>query len=289
MAGPQCEDGYTRIANELLEAMCQIHLSGSEWRVLHYIIRKTYGWQKKQDDIPISQIVSGTVLVRRVVLRCLARLKERNIVIRQRSMTMLQKDYKVWASDRIVTSDRTVSDRIVTSDKNVTKTSDNLVPKIVTELSPSKEIKKKKERTLSTEKSKPDILNAIYEFGTRDKTEPWTIPREGGGADLIGDALLAIFCQRLGIGKLPTKKARAWRNALSDTVREWQVTKEQAVKALEALLSDKGDLGWKTYSSPMQKSFASDYGLYIGRVVSGSDLHPKSDWSEVEWLDKVKS
>ena len=47
MANPQLEDGYTKIANEILEALAGINLSPYEGRALFFLIRKTYGWKKK--------------------------------------------------------------------------------------------------------------------------------------------------------------------------------------------------------------------------------------------------
>ena len=55
MANPQIEDGYTKIANELLEAFSKHNFSAYETRVLMAIIRKTYGWNKKSDFISVSQ------------------------------------------------------------------------------------------------------------------------------------------------------------------------------------------------------------------------------------------
>lgn len=56
MASPQLEDGYTRIANELLEAIIAAKLSGQELRLLLFIVRKTYGFNKKADFIALSQM-----------------------------------------------------------------------------------------------------------------------------------------------------------------------------------------------------------------------------------------
>ena len=50
MASPQIEDGYTKIANELLEAISKVNLSSYEFRVIMAIIRKTYGFNKKSDN-----------------------------------------------------------------------------------------------------------------------------------------------------------------------------------------------------------------------------------------------
>ena len=65
--GPQVEDGYTRIANELLEAVtnaqtCPITLR--QIRVVLAVIRKTYGFNKKADRISDGQLAADTGLSR---------------------------------------------------------------------------------------------------------------------------------------------------------------------------------------------------------------------------------
>jgi len=56
MANPQLENGHTRIANELLEAIIKIKFgSDSPLRMLLLVYRKCYGYQKKADTISITQ------------------------------------------------------------------------------------------------------------------------------------------------------------------------------------------------------------------------------------------
>lgn len=55
MANPQLEDGHTRIANEILEHIISSNLNGTEMAIILLIIRKTYGFQKLEDEISLSQ------------------------------------------------------------------------------------------------------------------------------------------------------------------------------------------------------------------------------------------
>lgn len=48
MASPQLEDGYTRIANELLEALYSSDLNGTQLKLVLCIWRFTYGFQRKE-------------------------------------------------------------------------------------------------------------------------------------------------------------------------------------------------------------------------------------------------
>ena len=111
MASPQLEDGHTRIANEILEAFCRIFPpNGSSARVLLAIIRKTYGWNKKEDRISISQIEEITGLSRRAVIYALQNLEVQRFITVQRqrgrgnvnqvNTVSLQKNYDLWVVQR---------------------------------------------------------------------------------------------------------------------------------------------------------------------------------------------
>ena len=94
---PQLENGYTPIANELLEELVKINLCAYETRVLLSIIRRTYGWHQKTVRLPLSQIVVGTGISKSHVWRALSSLVARNIVIRTPYKRIgLQEDYRRW-------------------------------------------------------------------------------------------------------------------------------------------------------------------------------------------------
>ena len=102
MASPQCENGYTRIANELLEALCKLHLSGNAMMVLWAVIRKTYGWNKTSDWISGGQLAAMTGLCRSRVCEALALLQGRRIILRDKGLIGIQKDYTTWTDIPIV-------------------------------------------------------------------------------------------------------------------------------------------------------------------------------------------
>ena len=135
LANPQTENGFTRIANELMEAMCRVNLSPYESRVLWFIIRKTYGFNKKLDRIALSQFAKKTGIDRRNVHRALKGLSaKRMIVIRKDDMGFisygLQKDYSKWRLSSIkmtvISRDGKVSSKETTKLSSVgTPTKDN--------------------------------------------------------------------------------------------------------------------------------------------------------------------
>lgn len=103
MATPQVEDGYTMIANELLEALAFIQLPPTEWQVLLVIIRKTYGYKKKVDSIANFRIVQATGLSKEVISRSLKSLSNKNLIYRDHKIVGLNKNYDTWKLTELLT------------------------------------------------------------------------------------------------------------------------------------------------------------------------------------------
>lgn len=82
----QVEDGeYTRLHNLILEVLAQARFTASEFRVIIFLLRKTYGFGKKEDDLSLSQWEEGTNTDRTQVSRTLADLVEKNVIYRSHS------------------------------------------------------------------------------------------------------------------------------------------------------------------------------------------------------------
>ncbi len=60
MANPQKENGYTPIANELLDAICQYGLTQNELKVILCIMRHTYGYSRKECSLSVREIAKYT-------------------------------------------------------------------------------------------------------------------------------------------------------------------------------------------------------------------------------------
>lgn len=80
MPNPQLEDGYFRVANEWWDALVRTRIPGEQMQCLHYIIRRTYGYRKKEARLDESMFVAATGLHRGSVFRALKSLKNRKIV-----------------------------------------------------------------------------------------------------------------------------------------------------------------------------------------------------------------
>lgn len=102
MANPQKEDGFTPIANEIVEAFARTSISGHEWRVLWIILRQTYGWQRKEDPISLSQIAKRTGISVPCVCRAVRKLLAKGIVATDQNDSSgittyrLIKNYEKW-------------------------------------------------------------------------------------------------------------------------------------------------------------------------------------------------
>ena len=93
VANPQIEDGYTKIANEIMDALISKRLSGQEYQVVMFVIRKTYGFNKKYDYISMGQISKATGINRPLVARLLKKLINKKIIgVTQKDNTVTQKD-----------------------------------------------------------------------------------------------------------------------------------------------------------------------------------------------------
>ncbi|MCH7921588.1 MAG: replication protein [Nitrospinae bacterium] len=88
------------IADELLEALIATRLSGEESRTLWAVIRKTYGFNKTMDRIPLSQFEAMTGIPRKRCHRLLGQLVSKDVLLKGgegRKVTYgVQKDYTRW-------------------------------------------------------------------------------------------------------------------------------------------------------------------------------------------------
>lgn len=102
MANPQLEDGHTEIAHTLVEALARQPLTGQEFRVVLAILRKTYGWKKKQDWLSNGQIATLTGMSRSSASRVVQQLAVKGLIRVEydtdkiRRVIRFVKDYDLW-------------------------------------------------------------------------------------------------------------------------------------------------------------------------------------------------
>lgn len=96
MASPQTENGYTRVANELLEAIMRAPLTAREFRVILAVARETFGWARKAASMRTSRVATLTGMQPTKVARAIRALKARNVLANGTDGLGLQKDYAAW-------------------------------------------------------------------------------------------------------------------------------------------------------------------------------------------------
>lgn len=96
MTGPQLEDGFLKLANEIADALMWTNLSPYESRFLWCVFRQTHGFNKKDDWISLSQIVEKTGLHTTHASRSKAKLLARNIVTQSGNRISVNKYHTQW-------------------------------------------------------------------------------------------------------------------------------------------------------------------------------------------------
>ena len=123
MANPQIENGFTKISNELLEAVIRKHMSDYEHRIFWLIVRKTYGYNKKSDWISQTQIVEETGILKQHVSRTIKKLYDKNMIMKVENKLAIQKDYDLWELPKQVTSNlNRLPEKVTQTGNKVTQT-----------------------------------------------------------------------------------------------------------------------------------------------------------------------
>ena len=99
-ASPQLENGHTRIANELLEAIIKCNFSATELDIVWFIVRNTYGWNRKEAIISYGMMAKGIGGDIRYVKRMVNRLIKNRVIFKAKidnqNLFGLNKNYKSW-------------------------------------------------------------------------------------------------------------------------------------------------------------------------------------------------
>lgn len=107
---PQLENGFIRIAtgnekNDILMALVEAKLTGVEYQICLLIIRKTWGYNKKEDKISLSQLTYFTGRTTRAISKSTLSLENKNILVRKRnagkmSVYSINKNFYSWEKTR---------------------------------------------------------------------------------------------------------------------------------------------------------------------------------------------
>ena len=83
MAVNEIKNCYTKIPNDMLEAMFRLDISGNEMRIFLYIIRRTYGFHRDSAEISLTEIASAVGMKKTHVSNALKKLEGMSIIERR--------------------------------------------------------------------------------------------------------------------------------------------------------------------------------------------------------------
>lgn len=117
------EDGnFTRIHNDIWEALARAQLTATEFRCLMFLFRETYGWRRKETTMSMKKWADGVGVQRRNVIRAVQHMLDCHVITRtdngsHRPATWgFNKYFEEWDfAETSVNSDTATSVRIDTS------------------------------------------------------------------------------------------------------------------------------------------------------------------------------
>jgi phage replication O-like protein O len=167
-ASPQYEDGYTKIANEIQDHLCSFRIPGEVRQVIDAVIRKTYGYGKKEDRISHSQLLELTKQDKGNLSRSLCKAIEHNLVVKSDNKLSFQKNWEQWIPfARVVKSDKKES--VVISATAVVKSDKNLLSKVTDTKEKKETITKEIKKSIKKESFFPDLPGILLSKEEYDK------------------------------------------------------------------------------------------------------------------------
>ena len=176
------DDGYTRIANELLEAVMSADLTARQLKIVLAVIRKTYGFGKKLDRITNTQIAAITGIHHTHVCTAKNEMIGMNILISNGNQIGVNKVVSDWNTD-ISQVSKTLAK---SANKSLAEVANDHSP---TQLNTKETIQKKKEITpispvgdesIPAEKQKRQTVSK-YHFDRDQLKDTWNRKAETYG------------------------------------------------------------------------------------------------------------
>jgi phage replication O-like protein O len=106
MPSPQLEDGYLKIANEIYDHLRCFRIPGEVRLPIDAVIRRTYGFNKKEDRISNSQLIEDTGMDKGNLSRAVKKAVEHKLLTKNNRAIAFNKHWDEWVPfDRVVVSD----------------------------------------------------------------------------------------------------------------------------------------------------------------------------------------
>ena len=107
MANPQTENGYTKIANEIIENMVLCKFNGSQYALILIILRYTYGYNRKTQRLGLKFLSNAIRIDKKDVKTEIDKLIDANVIIIFNEETYkdsreigINKDYENWKIEK---------------------------------------------------------------------------------------------------------------------------------------------------------------------------------------------
>jgi len=204
---PQLENGFMRLATELTCQLQKTHLSGNEWQVLWVVFCKTYGWNKKEDFISLTQFQNETGLRRNKVTEALQKLVLKKVLLINKDTYInsykFNKNYTEWHIDKLVP-------KTVPSSEKGTR----VVPKRVLKLVP------KREHTIDKKDTYTKDISPLY-------ISPKGKKKFSSLKDINQEVLLDIakkYNVPIGLVELNFEKMKAWLESNGKVKKDYRAT-----------------------------------------------------------------
>ena len=164
---PQKEKGFLQIAsgksdNDILPALVSMKLNGTEYQIILTVIRKTWGWNKKEDWISISQFEKITNKSRRYIIDTITSLVKKRLLVKKTSLVKKRIPTSEVLSPQLVNNTSPTKDTI-TKD-TITKDTINSIIPLFEKVNPFYK------KFYSNKTERKSLQNIIDKYG-----EEWTI------------------------------------------------------------------------------------------------------------------
>jgi phage replication O-like protein O len=109
LPGDTPEKDYFKVKNDWFDALIKFKLPGVQMQCVLFIIRRTYGWQRKESDIPTGEFAETLGVRPQHICRALNELKKRKIVTitkngnKRYSTYSFNKYFNTWLPKMVIT------------------------------------------------------------------------------------------------------------------------------------------------------------------------------------------
>ncbi|MFV0575971.1 MAG: replication protein [Vibrio sp.] len=91
-----CDQGYTKVANTLLDKLCEADLNGRQFKIVNAIMRKTFGFGKSEDWISYEQLAEITKIDQTNISKVVSSLIKKNVVKKSGSKLSINTIISEW-------------------------------------------------------------------------------------------------------------------------------------------------------------------------------------------------